>query len=99
MHTWEMQKLEPEKKKTGAPKHANPGHRKIEKLEPEKIHTSGAEKCRNRSPKNKKKAEPERIHTLGTEKCRNQSPKKRKTGARKDANPGHQKVEKPEPEK
>jgi hypothetical protein len=49
-----MQKLEPEKEKTGACKHANPGHRKIEKPEPEKMHASGARKCKNRSPKKRK---------------------------------------------
>jgi hypothetical protein len=44
-----LQKCKPQIPK-GVPGRAQ----KIEKAEPEKIHTLGAEKCRNRSPKNKK---------------------------------------------
>jgi len=101
----------PKKGKTGACKDANPRHRKIEKLEPEKIHTE-PEKKKNRSPQTCKPRTPKNKKTWSPKKYTPWVPRNAKTGARKKENQslqrckpripkggktGAQKIAKPEP--
>jgi len=102
----------PKKGKTGAHKDANPRHRKIEKLEPEKIHTEPKKKknrslqtCKPWTPKNKKTGAQKNTHLRcremqkpEPEKRKNRSPQRCKPQILKGGKTGARKIAKPEPE-